>query len=198
MRITSIVEGHGEVPALPVLMRRLLYAEFPERVVDIRPPIRIKAQQFLKLGEDFRKAIELARRDAGPNGAIFVLLDCEDECPAEVGPRILAAVRELVDDVEVSVALAYREYETWFVTVANSVAGLRGLPDDLTPPPNPEATRGAKEWLSAKLGRPYLERQDQPALTEIFDYAAAARASDSLDKTLRELRRLLSLAPSAD
>jgi hypothetical protein len=70
--------------------------------------------------------------------------------------------------------------------------GRRGLAHDLNPPPDPEAIRGAKEWLGDHMtsGRRYQETLDQPALTASFDLSAA-RAVDSFDKCHREISRLL-------
>jgi len=92
------------------------------------------------------------------------------------------------------VVFAKREFEAWFLAAAESLRGQRGLPDDLAGPPDPEAIRGAKEWLQSRMphGQSYSESSDQPALTATFDMNAARRA-DSFDKCFRELVRLLSL-----
>lgn len=65
---------------------------------------------------------------------------------------------------------------------------------DLVGPPDPEAIRGAKEWLGDRMlhGQNYSESSDQPALTAIFDLTAA-RKSDSFDKCYRKVVRLLTV-----
>jgi hypothetical protein len=95
-------------------------------------------------------------------------------------------------DIPVSVVLAKREFEAWFLVAAESLRGQRGLPADLTGPPDPEAIRGAKEWLEARMpqGHSYDESSAQPALTAVFDMNIARRA-DSFDKCHREVVRLL-------
>jgi hypothetical protein len=74
-------------------------------------------------------------------------------------------------DLPIAVILAKMEFEAWFLAAAESLRGQCGLPDNLEPPPDPEAIRGTKEWLSNRMlpGRSYVETTDQPAFTEIFD-----------------------------
>jgi hypothetical protein len=101
--------------------------------------------------------------------------------------------------MEISVVLAKKEYEAWFIAAAESVRGQCGLPQDLIGVPNPEDIRGAKEWLSRHMlrNRRYAETTDQAALTSVFDMQAACRA-DSFDKCYREIVRLLTALESAE
>jgi hypothetical protein len=89
--------------------------------------------------------------------------------------------------------LAHREYESWFLGAAASLAGRRNLVNSLQPHPDPESVRGCKEWLSDHMprGAAYSEVDDQPAFTEVFDLDAAKSACPSFDKCHRELTRLL-------
>jgi hypothetical protein len=75
--------------------------------------------------------------------------------------------------------------------------GHRDLPVDLGSPRDPEAIRGAKEWLDRHMprGRAYIETVDQPALAARFDLALARRAR-SFDKCYREIVRLLADEPA--
>ena len=76
------------------------------------------------------------------------------------------------------VALAYREYETWSLTAAQSLHGLHGLPNDLDPPKSPEAIRDAKGWLGAGMEFGYAPVIHQAQLTRKFDLdQAGANAS---------------------
>ena len=92
----------------------------------------------------------------------------------------------------ISVILAKREFEAWFLAAAESLRNKRGLPNNLVPPENPESIRGAKEWLGDKMpvGGSYKETTDQPAFTAVFDMNAA-RAADSFDKCYREIKCML-------
>jgi len=64
--IASIVEGHGEVQALPILLRRLAKDLAPNVDLRLNPPLRVKAGSFLNDNEYFGKYIELAARKAKP------------------------------------------------------------------------------------------------------------------------------------
>ena len=190
-RIVCIVEGHGEVEAVPILLRRigtmLDAPAFPEAL----PPLRIPASKLLKAGE-LERAIEFAARKAGQDGRILVLLDCDDGCPAEAGPELLAWASTARPDRVSSVVMAKREFEAWFIASIDSLRGLRGIPADAARPENPESIRDAKGWLSRVMAgnRGYSETTDQPALAAQFDITSA-RSADSFDKFYREVERLL-------
>jgi hypothetical protein len=167
--IVPIVEGHGEIEAVPELIRRIAawkFAAYPQ----INPPYRVRASSFLKYDFEFRRAIALASAKAAQGqGVVLILLDCEDGCPATLGPEILEQALRIRGDVSYLVTLAYREYETWFLYAASSLAGVAGLPEGLTPPENPEALRDAKGWLSGRMAHGYKETQHQVSLTARFD-----------------------------
>jgi len=190
MRIACIVEGYGEVEALPLLIRRIGSCCDPPTYPDVPRPIRIPASKLRK-SEELARAVQLAASIAGAGGSVLVLLDADDDCPAEVGPAMLEEVGRRAD-VTVSVVLAKCEFEAWFLAAAESLRGERGLGGDLVSPGDPEAIRGAKEWLRDKMtgGATYSETLDQPAFTARFDLDAARRA-DSFDKCFREIRQLL-------
>ncbi len=146
--IAPIVEGHGEVGAVPVLVRRLVNVARPDAFPQINPPIRVNSGSFLNLKDPayLRRYVELAASkaaQAGP-GLILIPLDCEDDCPGQLGPSLLERARQVRPDVPCLVALACREYETWFLAAAASLRSHRGLPADLQPPTAPEALRDAK------------------------------------------------------
>ncbi len=191
MRLACIVEGHGEVQAVPILLRRLVNALDSTLTVRVEQPIRISKSKLLQAGE-LERAVELAARKAGDDGAIFILLDSDDDCPALLGPSLLKRAREARGNLPISVVLAKHEFEAWFLAAAESLRGRRGLQDDLEPPPQPEDVQGAKEWLTERMAgnQHYVETLDQPALAAVFDLAAARRA-DSFDRCWRELKRLV-------
>jgi Domain of unknown function (DUF4276) len=93
----------------------------------------------------------LAALKARPRGGVFVLIDSDDDCPAQLAPRLLARATPAGIGLPVSVILPKREFEGWFLAAAESIRGKRGLPPDLTPPQNPEEIRGAKEWLRKRI-----------------------------------------------
>lgn len=192
-RIATIVEGHGDVAALPILLRRI--AAHLGTAVDIPRPIRVKRQQILKAGE-LERAVELAALRAKASKRILILLDADQDCPKNLAPKLLHRATVVRPDNAIRVVLPKTEYEAWFLAAADSIAGQRGIDSGATAPAQPESIRNAKGWLSKRMppGRPYSETLDQPALTAAFDLKAA-RAAPSFEKLWRDVVWLLEWQP---
>jgi hypothetical protein len=128
-------------------------------------------------------------------GGVLVLLDADDDCPAEYGPLLLARAMAARPDKQVSVVLANREFEAWFLAAAPSLAGQFGFPGEFPRPHNPETPRDCKGLLTKARprGQPYKETVDQAPLTSAFDLKMAREHSDSFDKFYREISRLLGI-----
>lgn len=192
-RVASIVEGHGDRLALPLLLRRLVQAIDPARVTLVNHPLRVGRSQLIRPGE-LERVVDLAARSVKTEGgSVLVLLDADDDCAAELGPELLQRAVTARPDVPVSVVVAVREFEGWFLASAPSLAGHRGLPQVLESPVDPEAIRNAKGWLQDRRtdGLSYSPTVDQPALTAVFDMDLARSVSPSFDKLCREIERLL-------
>lgn len=169
-----IVEGHGEQRALPLLIRRIFVEISPLTFPVVNPPIRVKSGSFLNDPDYFGKYVTYAAdKAAQAGGEVLILLDCEDDCPATLGPALLARARTVRSDVPTTVVLAHREYETWFLAAAGSLRGCAGLAADLSPPADPELIRGAKEWLGRHMDQSYDPIIHQAAFTARFDLTQA-------------------------
>ena len=116
--VASIVEGDGEVAALPVLLRRLGEWRTPDVVAHVLPPIRVYKDRFLNRAEEFSRHLKLAAAKCGDAGWILILLDADDDCPAVKGAEILGKAKTVVPHRRVGVVLANREYEAWFIAAA--------------------------------------------------------------------------------
>jgi uncharacterized protein DUF4276 len=189
--IAPIVEGHGEVEAVPALLHRIFNAIGYRGQVLLNPPIRVKVGSFLADPDYRRKMILLASAKAVErSGTVMMLFDCEDKCPAELGPKLLTDARAVRADVQMLVVLSYREYETWFITAARSLRGRRGLPMDLEPPANPEAIRGAKEWLGERMATSYDPIIHQAEFSRTIDIEQA-RGNPSFNRLCNRLSELV-------
>jgi hypothetical protein len=191
VEIAPVVEGQSEVEAVPILIRRIAAAIDPTAQIRVARPIRIPKSRLLKPGE-LERAVELAALKTQHRGAILVLIDADDDCPAEKAQGLVHRMRTARADRPSAAVLAKAEYEAWFLAGAVSLRGHCGLPDDLAPPADAEAIRGAKEWLSERMptGRRYMEVLDQPALTSSLDLAMA-RGARSFRKFEKEVGRLV-------
>lgn len=190
VRIGCIVEGHGECESVPILIRRIAHQLDPKLTVEIRHPVRVPKSRLLRPGE-LERAVELAAMSVEGDGGILVILDSDDDCPAELAPALLARAKAARSDLASAVVLPNKEFESWFLAAAQSLRGQRGFPEDLEPPTEPEAIRGAKEWLGKRVrAGAYSSNVDQAALTHVFNFDLARRAP-SFDKCYREVIRLL-------
>lgn len=192
LTLVPLVEGQGELQALPVLLRRIIAAIDPMRAVTVAKPLRVGRGSMLKAGE-LERYVELAARLADGDGGVLVLVDADDDCAAELGPQLLARAQNRRPGHPIAVVVAVREFEAWFLAAAASLAGRRGLPADLAPPLQPEEIRDAKGWLQKQRidGLAYSPTVDQPALAAALDLDLARANAPSFDKLWREIERLV-------
>lgn len=193
--IAPIVEGHGEIEALPALLYRIAAICGAPRPLRVNKPIRVKAGSLMNDVAYLRKHVALAAAKAAQErGSVLILLDCEDDCPAKLGPRLLEDAQSVRVDVPCVVALIRREYETWFLAAAASLAGENGLDPLLASPANPESLRDAKGWLTQHMQTTYDPVIHQLALSRAMDLDQA-RTNASFDRLYRKIAALLQTAP---
>lgn len=181
MRIQPIVEGHGDVAAFPILLRRLL-EEARVWSVGVGRPIRRPRHSLVEeVGVQQAIQVALLQPDCG---GVFILLDGDKDCPADLGPSVQGWATEAAAGVPCSVVLAQKEYEAWFLASIESLRGYRRIRFDAEPHPDPERPRGAKAQLEARMehGASYLETADQPAFSARFSMSAAYGRSRSFRK----------------
>jgi hypothetical protein len=188
-KIIPIVEGHGEVDAVPVLLRRIA-----ERLnvydAQVGKPIRCHRYKLVKPGE-LERAVNLAVLKGGAEGRVLLLIDAETDCPAELGPKLLARAKAAHADISIGVVLAKQEFEAWFLGSLESLRAEYGIPPGKGVHRGPEDIPGAKEHLRDLLGVPYSESIDQPAMAARFDMDAARESCPSFDKCWRVVQALL-------
>jgi hypothetical protein len=187
--IQPIVEGHAEIEALPVLLRRMC-AEAEAFHVQIGVPIRRHRSQLVQR-ESLEKAVKIARRQPECR-AILIVFDGDRDCPREVGPRIQGWAQTMAGEVPCFVVVPHREYEAWFLAAIESLRGRRSLRTDAVAPPQPEEILGTKEALEAQMiGATYHGPADQPAFSALFDLAAAYRVSRSFRRMTTAFGQML-------
>lgn len=194
VRIATLVEGDGEVVALPLLIRRIVQAIDPTVSHQIPPGFRHPSGSIRRTGGLERAIGAIAEVYRGH--AVLVVIDSDDDCPKDLGPELLRRASVARPDLLVSVVLAHREYEAWFLAAAESLAGKRNLPQSMTAPAAPEAIRDAKRWLSQQMQASlrYSPTQDQAALSALFDLDLARRRSRSFQKLWKEIEYIAGVA----
>lgn len=106
----------------------------------------------------------------------------------------LARAQAGARDIPVGLVPAKRDFEGWFLAVAEPLAGWRGLlSTSLKSLSDPESIRGAKERLSDQMpnNQIYSPTRHQAALVATMDLDLAEQRSRSFAKCKREIERLL-------
>ena len=188
--IVPIVEGHGEVVAVRTLISRVAEAVSPDIPVDVPHPIRVPRKRVVKPGE-LEKHIRLAAGKGGRDGRILVLLDADEDCPAQLGPQLLGRAEVAHGDRKIAVVLAKAEYEAWFVAAAESLVWPKGLKPGVSVPKDAESVGSPKKWINDRMaGQSYRPTRHQAGFTARFDLASA-RQAPSFDKMWRSVASLL-------
>jgi hypothetical protein len=185
-----IVEGHGEEQAAPTLIRKI--ARSFSFHASIKCAVRrVPKSQLVQPGE-LERAVEALTRQIGRGQPLLVLLDADDDCPKYLANNLKARCLINHADVIISIVLAKKEYEAWFLAAARSLAGQRGLAEQLDPPIDPESVQGAKEGLTARMrsDQSYSPTRHQSAYSDLMDLSEARKAR-SFRKFEKELGRLL-------
>lgn len=199
MKIQPIVEGHGEVQAVPTLLRRILHRASIFNV-DVGRPIR-RPQSRLLQKQTLEQTVRLATIQPDCS-AVLILFESEDDCPRELGPKLTEWAAAAAGPIPCAVVLAHREYEAWFLASLESLRGHRGIDINAYYENDPEAVRGAKEALQTFMGHPYSYSPtvDQAALSAQIDLNVAywrSRSFRHLVKATRDVLRALRMSPDA-
>lgn len=187
--IATIVEGHGEVRALPVLIRKIAAEEFGRWDVDLPQPHRLKRTQMTLRAELHRAAL-VQRERVVSRGGVLVVADADDDCPVTLADQLRDAVRP----VPIEIAIAAREFESWFLTSIDSLRGHPSVRDDATFPDEPDDPHGGKGALAARMTESYKETLHQPKFAALLDPKLAKR-SRSFRHLVGCVGRLLGAAP---
>ena len=187
--IQPIVEGHGEVPAVPVLVRKLgELMGIP--YVPVGAPFRSKRSQLIQK-DGLQRVISRAREEPGC-AAILVLFDADDDCPKEEAPTLLQWAEEASAPLPCAVVMANKEYEAWFLSNLEVLLQARGINPAEPYEKDPETKRDAKGELESRFGGNfnYIEKKDQPAFTALTNWVLVHQRCRSFRKMSKETRRL--------
>jgi hypothetical protein len=200
LRVGVVVEGHGEDQAIRPLLERVWYELLGGDRIEVLRPFR-KPQGTLLQEAGLKAAVDAVKikLDARPpddfHPLVLILIDSEGKCPRQLAPQLLQWAREARSDADIACVLPHRMFETWFAAAASSLAGVNGLPADLTTPSDPEGNGLGKAWLRKLLTRKYSEPIDQPRFTARMGLQQCRENAPSFDKLCRELATRLPVPP---
>lgn len=211
-RLVIMVEGKGDLQAVPVLVNRLLDDAGTTECFYIGQVMTVGGLEALT-GKRAPKWLNYLRaaskyRDLG---AVLLLLDGDHDlvindatgakepfCAARVARRLVHAARAAGAGNHFSLAcvFAMREFESWLACAAEQLRGLP-LPDGragvhpnaMLPGDDPERT--GKGWFQKHMLRGYVETRDQVLLTRMVSIdAIRSRGSRSFVRLENALKLL--------
>lgn len=181
MIVSCIVEGDGEIEALPVLLRRIRDWKTPAVPVQIQHPVRLPRGKILKCERDLERHLILAAEKCMEDGWILIVFDSDNACPKELAERINDYASTVVAHRRVSVVVPHCEYEAWFIAATDRTEVPAA--DEV----DPERVRDAKGWIARHtLEGSYREVLDQPRLSARINLETAFVHSRSFRKLCKE------------
>ena len=187
MKAALIVEGDGEVEALPLIWRSLC----PSMPL-ISPPYRLARSKALDhagnvKAEEWGRAFQLLQMKGA--ACVLAVMDADDICPKQQAPIIKNNLESLSLPIglKLGFCLAEPEYEGWFLAGADFL-DLGDSPTSL-----PRDCKGeVKRRLKQRGLDGYSPVVDQPSLTSklLLHLKVVAARSSSLDKLIREIESL--------
>lgn len=193
--IKPIVEGHGEMSALPVLLRKIAGERFGIWNPPLLTPGRYHASQLIRCednvwvpGPGLIKAAGHAKNEGAT--ALLVLLDADTDglCVKTASESVRPALAGATGFEAARIVFAVREYEAWLLASAETLQdGALVYPDD------PERPRDAKGALERHLGLafPYNARTEQPAFSAKINLSLCHERSRSFRKLTKDFKDLL-------
>lgn len=188
-RLVCVVEGKGDVQAVPALCAKILnYLEAWTWVVDADPVRQPRGKLVDEKTpspkrpantDGLSRAITVAK--SRPADAVLVLCDSDDDCPAVWGP----SGQKLLDGLtRGACVMAVREYEAWLLCAHVNAAkvGSRSI----------ESIRNAKGELASHWPG-YKPSVHQLAATRAIDVSKLRTLSPSFDKLVRSLAKVFGI-----
>lgn len=197
--IFPIVEGHGEVKAVPEIIRRIAFELNYPIDCNVLQSYRLSRGKIIRFGDDLDKVIrlgELKIQSADGIGGVLVIIDSDDDCPFDLYSSFILFKNARTFQVPVCFVSAKMEYEAWFISCAEQMRAHRTVRDDAESHPDPENVRDAKGYFNREIlidGVNYSETIDQVKYSSIIDISCVYDKCRSFKKIYKEVDEILSL-----
>lgn len=185
-RPTLIVEGHGDVDAVPALVLRVCHHLQCYALSVVRPAIRGATLPKFKDADQVRRYVSLAALRDGSD-SIVIALDCDDACAKDEVASLTTILRPLAAEINKKIGVCYfvREFEAIFL---HSLDELSASHPDLqiqlpcpVAPAQIETVRDAKGLLSRQMNSgSYKETRDQQQFVHATDIGKLIQTSRSV------------------
>ena len=169
MKLLPIVEGHGDLRAVPILIKRILQER---KIYDVQVLAAHRRGEYPSIITNFENLYRAALKEGA---AILWVMDFDCKtciCPDEEASKLYLRADAIRPSWPFKVAFIVKEYESLFLADEHAT---RTVLDRITPkttfPANPESIRGAKEWLSTAQpkGYAYKETLHQDKITQYLN-----------------------------
>jgi len=193
-KIVPIVEGEGEIDAVPKLIYKIL-RHLGRHDFVVTDGKNAGGSSNLKKQADLTRLLRAAERESGIIGSL-ILIDADDDCPMTLATEIVQLVKQISVRYSVVVVVANREYEAWLIASLPTIRGNQEIDANSIYSGDVEARRGAKEWITNQMqgSRKYNPIVDQVILTQKIDVDLAVANSRSFRRLVHAIELLVDAA----
>ena len=173
-----VVEGKGDMGAVPMLLRRILH-EHGVYVDIVGRPVVTHGRGAMTAPGGIEGYVAVAAARPGCR-AVFVVADADDDLVCDLGPELLARAKQ-VTSLTVVVVLAERTFEDWIysscetleIGLGSYIPGKRGA--------------NAINTAVSQMGSKYVKPIWQPRLTNRIDLDLVMQRSPSFRRLVDKL-----------
>ena len=192
--IQPVVEGDGDLRAVPVLIRRLLSSKELDNI-HVLPPQR--RGELPKVRAEFSRFLRVAQKENAP--ILWVMdFDCTDcTCAKREYEQLMARARIEIGDWPVEFCFMVKEFETLFLADEKTTREYFSIPPTEVWPVEAEQIRDAKGTISRLLpkGQTYKPTLHQDKLAARVSLEMGLNQCRSLDHLRKALDRLVQRMP---
>lgn len=167
-----IVEGPGDVDAIPLLIRRVLYEwEIFDVQTSPHPKTNVEIKKLRRTGE-LERYVEYAAREGD---GVLIALDCEDFCPVDIAKEFYHRLLQLKIEKRVAIMLFRSEFESMFFwsieEIVEKYPEFNWVEDKVRNFKASEDIRDAKGMISGLMasGKAYKPTRHQAKFSSVID-----------------------------
>lgn len=186
MNLLPVVEGYGDAQAVPALMRNTLYAN---EIFDVHVLKPYRLGELTAIKRDFPRHYQLISGEGEP---VFWVLDCDDGCAKDEVAALRTMAGNLGHLAPIEFSFVVKEYESLFLAERHALVAEFPALANVPFPNDPEAIRGAKEWISRQLPigiayKPTIHQRDITVRMELGSLRASSASFRHFEKALLRL-----------